>query len=77
VYPPREDGGRWRAVSRPGKDLIDWYLNPGRRPVDDRWSRKHAVTQASLCKRLSWTPASEVNEFPACWNRICALPAPA
>jgi hypothetical protein len=36
-------------MTRPGKDLIDWYLNPDRHPVDDRWSRKHADTQRRLC----------------------------
>ena len=72
VYPPRDKGGRWRAVwhedgerkqcesvsedklaaklekvklrlamgasnmTRPGADLIAWYLNPDRLPVADR-----------------------------------------
>ena len=89
VYPPREKGGRWRAVwlengerkqcesvsdeklasslekvkerltahapnmTRPGKDLIDWYLNPDRLPVDKRWSRRHADTQKRLCRRFA------------------------
>src|ERR1700750_2502556 len=87
VYPPRDKGGRWRAVwhedgerqqcesvseeklaaklekvrqrlamgaanmTRPGADLIAWYLNPDRLPVTDRWSRKHADTQRRLCRR--------------------------
>ncbi|MBO0803225.1 MAG: site-specific integrase [Nocardiopsaceae bacterium] len=89
VYPPRRDGGRWRAVwhedgerrqcesvseeklaaklekvkerlvmgalnmTRPGKDLVDWYLNPDRLPVTDQWSRKHADTQERLCDRFA------------------------
>ena len=32
-------------LERPGADLIAWYLNPDRLPVDKRWSRKHAHTQ--------------------------------
>jgi hypothetical protein len=84
VYPPRDKGGRWRAVwhedgerqqcdsvsqdkigesqaaafhggaanmTRPGTDLIAWYLNPDRLPVAKRWSRKHADTQRRLCQR--------------------------
>ena len=89
VYPPRQDGGRWRAVwhedgerkqcesvsgeklaaklekvrqrlamgaanmTKPGADLIAWYLNPDRLPVAKRWSRKHAYTQRSLCQRFA------------------------
>jgi len=89
VYPPRDKGGRWRAVwhedgdrqqcesvseeklaaklekvrqrlatgassmTRPGADLIAWYLNPDRLPVADRWSRKHADTQRRLCERFA------------------------
>lgn len=88
VYPPRQEGGRWRAVwredgerqqcesvsqeklaakekvrqriaagaanaTRPGADLIAWYLNPDRLPVTDQWSRKHAYTQRSLCQRFA------------------------
>jgi integrase len=89
VYPPRDKGGRWRAVwhevgerqqcesvseeklvaklekvrqrlsagaanmTRPGADLIAWYLNPDRLPVADRWSRKHADTQRRLCQRYA------------------------
>ncbi len=89
VYPPRQDGGRWRAVwhedgerkqcesvsqdklaakldkvrqrlstgaanmTRPGADLIAWYLNPDRLPVAKRWSRKHADTQRRLCQRYA------------------------
>jgi hypothetical protein len=29
-------------MTKPGADLIAWYLNPDRLPVADRWSRKHA-----------------------------------
>jgi hypothetical protein len=89
VYPPRQKGGRWRAVwnedgerqqcesvseetlaaklekvrqrlatgaanmTRPGADLIAWYLNPDRLPVADRWSRKHADSQHRLCQRFA------------------------
>ena len=89
VYPPRDKGGRWRAVwqedgerqqcesvseeklavklekvrqriamgasnmTRPGADLIAWYLNPDRLPVADRWSRKHADSQRRLCERFA------------------------
>jgi hypothetical protein len=89
VYPPRDKGGRWRAVwhedgerqqcesvseeklaaklekvrqrlaagaanmTKPGADLIAWYLNPDRLPVADRWSRKHADTQRRLCQRYA------------------------
>ncbi|HET6190572.1 MAG TPA: tyrosine-type recombinase/integrase [Trebonia sp.] len=89
VYPPRDKGGRWRAVwheggerqqcesvskeklaaklekvrqrlatgaanmTRPGADLIAWYLNPDRLAVADRWSRKHADTQRRLCQRFA------------------------
>ncbi len=31
-------------MKRPGADLIAHYLDPGRLPVDERWSRKHAHT---------------------------------
>jgi hypothetical protein len=31
-------------MKRPGADLIAWYLDPDRLPVDERWSRKHAHT---------------------------------
>lgn len=40
-------------MKRPGADLIAWYLNPDRLPVDDRWSRKHADTQRRLCERFA------------------------
>jgi integrase len=89
LYPPRDKGGRWRAVwhedgerqqcesvsqeklaaklvkvrqrlaagasnmTRPGAELITWYLNPDRLPVADRWSRKHADTQRRLCQRFA------------------------
>jgi len=39
-------------MKRPGADLIAWYLNPDRLPVDERWSRKHAHTQQRLCERF-------------------------
>jgi hypothetical protein len=40
-------------MTRPGADLIAWYLNPDRLPVAERWSRKHADTQRRLCQRYA------------------------
>jgi hypothetical protein len=40
-------------MRRPGADLISWYLDPDRLPVDGRWSRKHADTQRRLCSRFA------------------------
>jgi integrase len=40
-------------MERPGADLIAHYLDPDRRPVEDRWSRKHAHTQRRLCERFA------------------------
>jgi hypothetical protein len=40
-------------MTKPGADLIAWYLNPDRLPVADRWSRKHADTQRRLCQRYA------------------------
>jgi integrase len=96
VYPPRQEGGRWRAVwheegerqqcesvseeklatklekvrqrlstcaanmTKPGADLIAWYLNPDRLPVADRWSRKHSDTQRRLCQRYAATVITAV-----------------
>jgi hypothetical protein len=37
-------------MTKPGADLIAWYLNPDRLPVDGRWSRKHAYMQNRLCQ---------------------------
>jgi integrase len=42
-----------RDMERPGADLIDWYLNPDRLPVAERWSRRHADTQRRLCQRFA------------------------
>lgn len=89
VYPPRDEGGRWRAVwleggerrqcesvseeklavklekvrqrlaagasgvTRPGADLIAWYLSPDRLPAERRWSRRHADSQRRLCQRFA------------------------
>jgi integrase len=89
VYPPRQQGERWRAVwvedgrrrfreavteeqlaaklekvterlqadapnmERLGADLIAHYLSPGRLPVQEQWSRKHAHTQRQLCERFA------------------------
>jgi hypothetical protein len=40
-------------MKRSGADLIGWYLNPDRLPVDRRWSRKHTHTQRRLCERFA------------------------
>jgi integrase len=40
-------------MKRPGADLIAYYLDPDRLPVDRRWSRKHAYTQRRLCERFA------------------------
>ena len=40
-------------MERPGADLIAYYLSPGRLPVQERWSRKHAHTQRQLCERFA------------------------
>jgi integrase len=40
-------------MRRPGADLIAYYLNPDRLPVQDRWSRRHADTQRRLCERFA------------------------
>ena len=41
------------SMEQPGADLIAHYLDPGRLPVQDRWSRKHAHTQRRLCERFA------------------------
>ena len=40
-------------MTKPGADLIAWYLNPDRLPVAERWSRKHADSQRRLCQRFA------------------------
>jgi integrase len=40
-------------MERPGAELIAYYLSPDRLPVHKQWSRKHAHTQGSLCKRFA------------------------
>jgi hypothetical protein len=40
-------------MTRPGADLLAWYLNPDRLPVEGRWSRKHADSQRRLCQRFA------------------------
>jgi integrase len=40
-------------TARPGADLIAWYLNPDRLPIENRWSRKHADSQRRLCQRFA------------------------
>ena len=39
------------GLELPGADLIGYYLSPGRHPAAAPWSRKHADTQARLCRR--------------------------
>lgn len=38
-------------LEEPGSALIGWYLSPARHPADRPWSRKHADTQARLCRK--------------------------
>jgi len=40
-------------MRRPGADRIAHYLDPGRLPAEERWSRKHAHTQHCLCDRFA------------------------
>jgi hypothetical protein len=40
-------------MTRLGADLIAWYLNPDRLPVERRWSCKHADSQRRLCQRFA------------------------
>ena len=40
-------------MKRPGADLIAYYLDPDRLPVQAQWSRKHAHTQRRLCERFA------------------------
>jgi integrase len=40
-------------IERPGADLIAYFLDPDRLPVNERWSRKHAYTQRRLCERFA------------------------
>jgi hypothetical protein len=40
-------------ATKPGAELIAWYLNPDRLPVARRWSRKHGDTQRRLCERYA------------------------
>jgi integrase len=40
-------------MRRPGADLIAYYLDLDRLPVQERWSRKHAHTQRRLCERFA------------------------
>jgi predicted DNA-binding transcriptional regulator AlpA len=66
---------RWRAseadnyapnMRRPGADLITHYLNPGRLPVEEPWSRKHADTQRRLCERFAAPVIGPVIGVVAC-----------
>jgi integrase len=47
-------------MRRPGTDLIAHYLDPDRRPVEKRWSRKHTHTQRRLCERFAAPVIGEV-----------------
>jgi len=49
------------GMERPGADLIAWYLDPDRLPVQDRWSRKHAHTQRRLCALYAAPVIAEVS----------------
>ena len=40
-------------MERPGADLIAYYLDTDRLPVNERWSRKHTHTQRRLCERFA------------------------
>jgi integrase len=40
-------------MRRPSADLIAHFLDLDRRPVKDRWSRRHADTQRRLCERFA------------------------
>jgi hypothetical protein len=40
-------------MERPGADLIAYYLDCDRLPVNERWSRKHTHTQRRLCERFA------------------------
>jgi len=40
-------------MTKPGAQLISWYLNPDRLLVARRWSRRHADTQRRLCERFA------------------------
>jgi hypothetical protein len=40
-------------MSKPGAELIAYFLDPDRLPVSKRWSRKHAHTQRVLCERFA------------------------
>jgi integrase len=48
------------CMERPGADLIAWYLDPDRLPVQERWSRKHAHTQGRLCALYAAPVIAEV-----------------
>ena len=39
------------GLELPGTELIGYYLSPGRHPAASPWSRKHADTQARLCRK--------------------------
>ena len=39
------------GLELPGAELIGYYLSPGRHPAAAPWSRKHADTQARLCRK--------------------------
>jgi hypothetical protein len=47
-------------MTRPGADLIAFYLDPDRLPVARRWSRSHASMQQSLCERFVALVIAEV-----------------
>jgi integrase len=40
-------------MTKPGAALVAHYLDPDRRPVQDRWSRRYAHNQRRLCERFA------------------------
>jgi hypothetical protein len=52
----------------PGADLIAFYLNPDRLPVEGRWSRKQHA-QRRLCQRFA-APVNQAVPSPARRNAV-------
>jgi hypothetical protein len=57
-------------MRRPGAELIAHYLDPDRLPVEKRWSRKHAHTQANLEIQR---PAGWGTVYSDRWARWCVM----
>jgi hypothetical protein len=47
-------------MTKTGAALIAHYLDPDRRPVQDRWSRRYADNQRRLCERFALPVIAEV-----------------